>query len=96
MIAPVIDAASSLARKAASAATSQTWTKCLVGCACSSTSLMTCGLGEAARFRRVGNLLFDQRRPDVAGTDRVHRDALRRDFERYGLGKPAMPCFAAT
>src|SRR5216683_2127661 len=41
MIAPVIDAASSLARKLASDATSVTCTNCLVGCACSSTSLMT-------------------------------------------------------
>src|SRR5690606_33862584 len=44
--------------------------------------------GHAARGHGVGDLVFDQRGPDVAGADAVGGDAVFGQFEREHLGQP--------
>ena len=49
--------------------------------------MITCSWVMPARLHGVGDLLLDQRRPDVAGADAVDGDAVGRDFERHRLGQ---------
>ena len=44
-------------------------------------------LGHAARGHRVGNLLLDKRRPDIAWADRVAGNPERGGFESHRLGQ---------
>ena len=41
-----------------------------------------------ACFHRIGDLILDQRRPDITGADAVCGNAMRRQFQRKRLGQP--------
>ena len=43
--------------------------------------------GQAARLHRVGDLVLDQRRPDIAGRDAIDGDAVARRLQRDRLGE---------
>src|SRR3984957_2443254 len=48
-------------------------------------------LGHVAGLHGFGNLLLDQRRPDIAGADAVGGGAERRQLERHRLGETGEP-----
>src|SRR3954447_17311150 len=50
-------------------------------------------LSEIARLHGVRNLLFDERRPDVAGADAVASDLEGRKLERHGLAEAGNAMF---
>ena len=95
-LAPVIDAASSRHRNSASAATCSGVTNCLGRLRGEQHVVDHLLARQPARLHRVGDLVLDQRRPDIAGRDAVDGDALRAVSSATVLVSPATPCLAVT
>ena len=83
----MIEAALSLHRNTASAPISSTVAKRLVGWFFEEHVADDRVAGDVVRLRLIVDLLLDQRRPDIAGADRVGGDAVLGAFQRDHLGE---------